>query len=58
MLTVNANIDRESQSPALILNGECQAVYELFVEVRDNTGGDPTETLTNQYTVRKYYHLL
>ena len=51
MLTVRDDIDRESDIPSLITNGECQAVYELTVELRDNIGGNPTETLSNMYTV-------
>jgi len=54
ILTVSSDIDREDQNPSLILNGECQAVFELTVELRDNIGGDPTETLSNQYTVSIY----
>ena len=54
------DIDRESDIPSLITNGECQAVYELTVELRDNIGGDQTETLTNTYSVstiryKRYY---
>ena len=54
VLTVRDDIDRESDIPSLVTNGECQAVYELTVELRDNVGGDPTETLRNQYTVSNH----
>ena len=56
MLTVRDDIDRESEIPSLITNGECQAVYQLTVELRDNVGGEPSETLRNEYTVR--YHTI
>ena len=58
VLTVASDIDRESETPSLILNGECQAVYELTVRLSDNVGGNQAETLTNQYTVRSRLLLL
>lgn len=54
MLTVRDDIDRESETPSLITNGECQAVYQLTVELRDNVGGNQMETLSNEYTVRSH----
>lgn len=58
VLTVSSDIDREDQNPPLILNGECQAVFELTVELSDNIGGDSTETLSNQYTVSTIQYCL